>query len=87
MVIAMLVVLCGAAPAKSEGRLAVIVHPDREIELSPAELAQIYLKQPSLSALITHHTVYSNTIYQGPTLLFYLPIHSSRSVSLVNVEM
>ena len=41
----MLLFLCGALPAKSEGRLAVIVHPDRDSELSPAELAQIYLKQ------------------------------------------
>jgi len=33
-----------AAPARA-GDLAVIVHPDREVALSPDELAQIYLKR------------------------------------------
>lgn len=31
--------------AGQEGRVAVIVHPDRRIELSPDEVAQIYLRR------------------------------------------
>jgi ABC-type phosphate transport system substrate-binding protein len=40
-----LLVLAPASIAGQEGRVAVIVHPQRRAELSPDEVAQIYLRR------------------------------------------
>lgn len=44
LVSSLLLVLCGP-PADAQQRLAVIVNPDRNVELSVEELARVFLKQ------------------------------------------
>lgn len=44
-IVLILLILTPASIAGQEGRVAVIVHPERRAELSPDDIAQIYLRR------------------------------------------